>query len=329
MSSKSNMLALNQLFGANEAESEIVHLSISDLSFRKNHQFRDSTKAKNDMMRESIKTIGVIMPVIVRPAKDCEYAISGKYEILAGHRRTKRSLEIGNKTVPCIIKEGLTPEEAEQYVIITNIQRSWEELTYSERATVLAEYYASVERGGRQKEIIDEINSYLKTYANPVNSMADEGLSPGATGGVREVAEEYDLSKDTVARYIRINTLIDPIKLLLDDGMIPFKAAVQLSYISEEKQYMFESLMNKNEYKCDVAKAMQIRELQMRDKLTLATMTDVLLGKKTKGNPGKPKGYTVKGTIIQKYFKDEKDEKKIGSIIEEALQFYFENKDAK
>ena len=320
------MLALNQLFGVSENEDGMIQLPIADLSPRKNHRFNPSPKAKREMIKESIKVHGVIMPVIVRPAKDCEYEISGKYEILAGHQRTELSKELDKKTVPCVIKEGLTPEEAEQYVTITNIQRSWEELTYSERAAILAEYYGSVEKGGRQKEVLDEINSYLKTYANPVNSMADEGLSPGGTGGVREVAEEYDLSKNTVARYIRINTLVDRVKLLLDDGVIPFKAAVELSYISEENQYMFESLMNKNEYKCDVAKAKQIRYLQMRDKLTLATMTDVLLGKNTKKKPGKPKGYTVKGNVIQKYFKDETDEKKIGSIIEEALEFYFNSK---
>lgn len=326
MSSKSNILALNQMFGINESEDGMTQLSIADLSPRKNHRFNPSPKAKREMIKESIKVHGVIMPVIVRPAKDCEYEISGKYEILAGHQRTELSKELDKKTVPCIVKEGLTPEEAEQYVTMTNIQRSWEELTYSERATILSEYYSSVEKGGRQKEVLDEINSYLKTYANPVNSMADEGLSPGGTGGVREVAEEYDLSKNTVARYIRINTLIEPIKLLLDDGVVPFKAAVELSYISAEKQYMFESLMKKNEYKCDVAKAKQIRDLQMRDKLTLATMTDVLCGKMTKKKPGKPKGYNISGKVIQKYFKDETDEKEIGRIIEEALEQYFERK---
>lgn len=324
MSSKSNMLALNQLFGVNESEDGMTHLPITDLSPRKNHRFNPSPKAKREMIKESIKVHGVIMPVIVRPAKDCEYEISGKYEILAGHQRTELSKELDKKTVPCIIKEGLTPEEAEQYVTITNIQRSWEELTYSERATILSEYYSSVEKGGRQKEILDEINMYLKTYANPVNSKADEVVSPRETVGVRALAEEYDLSRATAARYIRINTLIDKVKLLLDDGTIPFKAAVELSYISEEKQYMFESLMNKNEYKCDVAKAKQIRHLQMRDKLTLATMTDVLIGKTTKKKPGKPKGYQVSGKVIQKYFPEESDEKKIGEIIEEALKQYFE-----
>lgn len=318
----SNMIGLQNLFGTG-GETEIVELPIQDLSPRRNHKFRPSSKAKRDMIAESIKEYGVIQPIIVRPEEDCAYKISGKYEILAGHQRTELCRELGKSTIPCVIKRGLSEEDSEQYVTITNIQRSWEELSYSERASILTEYYTAVKNGGRQKGVLDEINSYLKTYSNPVNSMADEGLSTGLTGGVREVAEEYDLSRETIARYIRVNTLIDGMKLLLDDGMIPFKAAVELSYISEEKQYMFESLMNKNGYKCDVTKAKQIRDLQMKNKLTLATMTDVLLGKMTKKKPGKPKGYTVKGNIIQKYFKDETDEKKIGAIIEEALEQYF------
>ena len=159
----SNLIGLQNLFGS--GETEIVELSIDILTPRKNHRFSPSPKAKRDMIKESIQEHGVIQPVIVRPAEDCAYKITGKYEILAGHQRTELCRELGKNTVPCVIKSGLSEEDAEQYVMITNIQRSWEELSYSERAAILSEYYTAVKNGGRQKDVLDEINSYLQTLS--------------------------------------------------------------------------------------------------------------------------------------------------------------------
>lgn len=317
----SNLIGLQNLFGS--GETEIVELAIDILTPRKNHRFSPSPKAKRDMIKESIQEHGVIQPVIVRPAEDCAYKISGKYEILAGHQRTELCKELGKNTVPCVIKSGLSEEDAEQYVMITNIQRSWEELSYSERAAILSEYYTAVKNGGRQKDVLDEINSYLQTYSKPVNTKADEGLSQIATGGIRDVAEEYDLSKDMIARYIRIDTLIEDIKVMLDDKEIALIAAVELSYISEENQNIFVELMKTDGNKCDIKKAKLIRELQQKGKLTIATMQEVLSGEKAKKSPGKPKPFKVNGGIIKKYFKPEDKQKDIEDIIDKALELYF------
>lgn len=317
----SNLIGLQNLFGS--GETEIVELSIDILTPRKNHRFSPSPKAKRDMIKESIQEHGVIQPVIVRPAEDCAYKIPGKYEILAGHQRTELCRELGKNTVPCVIKSGLSEEDAEQYVMITNIQRSWEELSYSERAAILSEYYTAVKNGGRQKDVLDEINSYLQTYSKPVNTRAEEGLSLRGTEGVRGVAEEHDLSKSTIARYIRVDTLIEDLKVMLDDNEIALFPAVELSYISEENQKVFVELMKTDGNKCDIKKAKLIRELQQKGKLTIATMQEVLSGEKTKKSPGKPKPFKVNGGIIKKYFKPEDKQKDIEEIIDKALELYF------
>lgn len=317
----SNLIGLQNLFGS--GETEIVELSIDILTPRKNHRFSPSPKAKRDMIKESIQEHGVIQPVIVRPAEDCAYKIPGKYEILAGHQRTELCRELGKNTVPCVIKSGLSEEDAEQYVMITNIQRSWEELSYSERAAILSEYYTAVKNGGRQKDVLDEINSYLQTYSKPVNTRAEESLSNDWTGGIRDVAKEYDLSKSTIAMYIRINTLVEDIKVMLDDKEIALIAAVELSYISEENQKVFVELMKTDGNKCDIKKAKLIRELQQKGKLTIATMQEVLSGEKAKKSPGKPKPFKVNGGIIKKYFKPEDKQKDIEEIIDKALELYF------
>ncbi len=318
------IIGLNEIFGIPDSQFEIVELPIQDLVPYKNHKFRPSSQAKRDIIAESIKEFGVLSPIIVRPKEDCAYEINGRYEILAGHQRTELSRQVGKTNIPAIIKNGLTEEEAEQIVDETNIQRSFEELTHSERAAVLSSHYNAMKKRNVRKEVLSEINSYLQTYANPLNIRAEQGLSPLGTAGVRGVADDYDLSKNTIARYIRADTLIDGIKLLLDDEEIALRTAVELSYISTENQELLAELINSNEYKCDINKAKLIRELQVKNKLTIATMTEVLSGKKVKRKPGAPKGYKVSGKVIQKYFKPEQDDKEIGEIIEKALELYFE-----
>lgn len=238
----SNMLALENMFGISSSAWEVIYIPIRDLVPYKNHKFKPSPKAKRDATRESIKEFGVLEPIVVRAAEDIPYYIVGKYEILAGHQRTELSKEAGYDTVPAIIKKGLSEEEAYQIHSETNWPR-WEEMAHSERASMLAAHYEAMKNRNVRKEVLDEINSYLQTLSKPVNSTADDDLSPMGTEGIRGVAKETDLSKNTIARYLRINTLIEDIKIMLDDDELGIRAAVDLSYINKNNQELFVSLI--------------------------------------------------------------------------------------
>ena len=151
-------------------------------------------------------------------------------------------------------------------------------------------------------------------------------MSHGETVGVRKVAEQYDLSKATIARYIRIDKLNESIKVILDENCISMQAAVELSYISNEHQELFVELMESGVYKCDIDKAKMIRELESKDKLTIATMTEILSGIRRKKNPGKPKTFSISGKVMKKYeqyFSPEQDKKEIENVIDKALELYF------
>jgi ParB/RepB/Spo0J family partition protein len=78
-----------------------------------------------DELVASVKEKGVIEPIIVRPRK------AGGYEIVAGERRLRASLDIGLKTIPAIVRE-LTDEQAFDFMLIENLQR--EDLTEAEEA---------------------------------------------------------------------------------------------------------------------------------------------------------------------------------------------------
>ena len=96
-----------------------------------NHKFELYSGERLEDMIASIKENGVLSPIIVQPDGD-------GYEILIGHNRWNASKLAGLPTVPAIIKAGLTEDEAEMYVVESNVmQRGFENLKISEQAAAV------------------------------------------------------------------------------------------------------------------------------------------------------------------------------------------------
>ena len=90
-----------------------------------NHPFKVNDDKEMENMVETVKTGGIIMPLVVRQRDD------GNYEIISGHRR-KRASQLANlKEVPCIIR-NLTDDEATIIMVDSNMQR--ERILPSEKA---------------------------------------------------------------------------------------------------------------------------------------------------------------------------------------------------
>lgn len=66
-------------------------------------------------LAQSVKTHGVLQPILVRPKK-------GKHELVCGERRIRASKLAGLKKIPCHIKD-MTDEQALEAQIIENLQR--------------------------------------------------------------------------------------------------------------------------------------------------------------------------------------------------------------
>lgn len=52
------------------------------------------------------------------------------------------------------------------------------------------------------------------------------------------IGEEYGMTGRNIARYMRVNQLVEPLKEMLDQGEISLVAAVDLSYLEEKEQEM-------------------------------------------------------------------------------------------
>jgi ParB family chromosome partitioning protein len=76
-------------------------------------------------LAESIKSSGVIQPIMVRPQPN------GRFQLIAGERRWMASQKAGKKTIPCIAK-NVSNEQAMEITIIENLQR--EDLNAMEQA---------------------------------------------------------------------------------------------------------------------------------------------------------------------------------------------------
>ncbi|RUO97467.1 ParB/RepB/Spo0J family partition protein [Hyphomicrobium sp.] len=119
----------------------IAEVKSSPLNPRKD--FRDDELVE---LAESIRTKGLVQPIVVRPN-----GMAGGYEIVAGERRWRAAQKAGLHTIPVIIRE-LSDREVLELAIIENVQR--QDLNAIEEATG---YRELVERFDYSQEQVSEI----------------------------------------------------------------------------------------------------------------------------------------------------------------------------
>jgi ParB family transcriptional regulator, chromosome partitioning protein len=105
---------------------EVRHIPLEQLD-RNPYQTRTSSlnSAALAELAASIKAVGVMQPIVVRPVS------SGRYQVIAGERRWEASRTIGLPTIPAIVRQ-VSNEQAMEMTIIENLQR--EDLNAMEQA---------------------------------------------------------------------------------------------------------------------------------------------------------------------------------------------------
>lgn len=104
---------------------DVVFITIDNLVDYAEQPFKVIDDESMDELAESIKMVGVLVPIIVRHIED------NKYEIISGHRR-KRACEIaGVDKIPAVVSV-LNDDEAAILLVDSNLHR--EKLLPSERA---------------------------------------------------------------------------------------------------------------------------------------------------------------------------------------------------
>ena len=333
-------------FGNFISESNTLkQLPLDMLVPRHNHRFKLYDGERLQDMIQSIKANGVLTPVIVllisdKLVKNIEDELNSctdedklfrlseaakfyrenldKYEILAGHNRCNAAQLAGKTTVPGIVKENLSYDEAEMYVAETNfMQRGFDDLTITERASVLAARHSAMFDEDKRNAIVREL-AILNGEEVEEDTDSEEKKSKLAA-----VGENYGLSKDTVARLIRIDKLVPELKPYVDEGRIAIRAAVNLSYLFTSEQKKVAEMI---EFGVDMKKSTLLREVSRQNKLNDNAIREILVlgtygaAPTTKKKPIKVK---ISTDISEKYFAPDWDETKVQDIINLALEQYF------
>lgn len=319
--SEKKLMSLADMFGEEENNSSangMTEIEIEKLIPFGNHPFKLYEGERLNDMIQSIKDFGVIVPVVVQP-------VDGNiYQILSGHNRVNAAKLAGLTKVPVVIKEGLTEEEATLIVTETNtMQRSFSDLSHSERATVIATRHKAMASQGIRSDLFNEIEK----LSNSHEIKETETFSPmGKKLRTHEaIGETYKLSKNSIARYLRISKLIDALKELVDVEEISIRAGVDLSYLSIEDQESLAMVLAENNFKVDMKKAETLRSESESGKLSTEKVIAILSGEKDKKkSSNKPTAFKLKPKIITKYFSNEAKVNEIEDVIDKALEMYFE-----
>ena len=274
------------------------------------HPFKLYQGERLDDMVESIKEHGILTPVIVRKT-------ASGYEMLAGHNRQNAARIAGVKEIPAIVKEDLTDEEAWVYVVETNvIQRSFNDLSVTERIAVLATRYDKVCGTKKREEIMEELHRLNGDGGHHVHQQAKS----------RElIGQEYGMTGRNIARYVRCNQLIPAFKEMLDDGSLTMVVGVEVSFLSPEEQALVFGVMEKNCIKLKKDAAERLRAAA--GSITEESVQSILGLDKPVAEVKRPVSVKLPAKVYHRYFANVAA-KDVQGILEEALDLYFERKGA-
>lgn len=198
-----------------------------------------------DHLVNSIERVGLMSPIIVRPAGD------GKYEIICGHNRTDAMRKLGRDVILADVREGLSDDEALELFYDSNLnQQSFSDWSYSQR--IKAIQYTEILIGknsqqGKRSDLVEKkdattdrdtsVQDRHKSEETSVQSRhKSDGKSRRSTTRDR-MARRLGIATATLSKYRSIiklpDDLIESLARLLDEKQITFETAYRMSGLTE------------------------------------------------------------------------------------------------
>lgn len=293
-SAASLLTSVDDLFTTQEERDEakretIMEIPLSQISDFPNHPFKVKMDESMSDLVESVKSYGVLSPVIVR-AKD-----NGEYEMIAGHRRKRASELAGKDSIKCIVQD-VTDDEAIILMVDSNLQR--EQLLPSEKAFAYKMKLDAMNRQGQRTDL---------TFG-PVGQKYSRD----------ELADSSPDSSRQIHRFIRLTHLSQPLLDMVDDGKIAMRPAVELSYLTENEQEILLNTMEWEDCTPSHAQAIKLRQFSQEGKLNEGVIQSILQEEK----PNQKEQFRMPKERISKYFAPGTSSQKIEETIIKALELY-------
>lgn len=267
----------------------VMEIPLSQISDFPNHPFKVKMDESMSDLVESVKSYGVLSPVIVRP-KD-----NGKYEMIAGHRRKRASELAGKDNIKCIVQD-VTDDEAIILMVDSNLQR--EQLLPSEKAFAYKMKLDAMNRQGQRTDL---------TFG-PVGQKYSRD----------ELADSSPDSSRQIHRFIRLTHLSQPLLDMVDEGKIAMRPAVELSYLTENEQEILLNTMEWEDCTPSHVQAIKMRQFSQEGKLNEGVIQSILQEEK----PNQKEQFRMPKERISKYFAPGTSSQKIEETIIKALELY-------
>ena len=143
-----------------ESTEKIHKIKVIEIEPNREQPRRSFDEEALDELAASIKTYGVLQPILVNKKDDY-------YEIVAGERRWRAAKKAGLSEMPCIIKNDITDRSNKEIALIENLQRV--DLNPIDKAKGLKELIDDY--GMTQKELADSIGISRGNIANSIRIL--------------------------------------------------------------------------------------------------------------------------------------------------------------
>ena len=215
----------------------VEEIKISSVHANPNQPRKNFDEEALNELAASIRTHGVIQPIVVNRDED------GGYMIIAGERRWRASKIAGLDTVPCVVK-NYTERQIKEIAIIENLQR--EDLNPIEAARAIKQLME--EYNFTQETVADRIGISRPNIANTLRLLS---LSP-------EVIQMVEQNKLT-AGHARCLVVIQDVKAQVKFAM----AACDGKITVRELEKLVKSYLNPKASKNNVPpqQSMELKEL--------------------------------------------------------------------
>lgn len=189
---------LVQLIGEQD-DATVKEVSVESIEPNPHQPRRDLDEEALGELAESVRSVGVLQPIVVRPIGH------DRYEIIAGERRWRAAKMAGIERVPVVVR---TSDETDSLALalIENLQR--QDLQALEAA---AAYGVLIERFGLTQEAVAErVGKSRSSIANALRLLRlpqeiQQGLAEGKiTEGHARALLQFEIQAEMLAVYRRI-----------------------------------------------------------------------------------------------------------------------------
>ena len=271
----------------------IYDIPINEIDDFPDHPFKVRMDEDMDLLVQSVKERGVIVPITLREKED------GRYELVSGHRRKKACELAGFDIIRAEIRD-LTRDEAIILMVESNLQRSV--ILPSEKAFSYKMRLEAMKRQGMRTDLT----------CDPVGHKL-----PGAKS-VEMLAGSAQDSKTQVQRYIRLTELIPPLLDLVDDGRIGMRPAVELSYLPAESQRELAEIISFMDATPSHDQTIRMRKMSDEGKLTSEAMEAIM----NEIKPNQREKISFRADRIRQYLPQNMPKSQTEEYVIQALSYY-------